>query len=218
MELVDATLQAPFTWLVAGPTGTGKSYHVVKALESTDCISLPISAIYWHYGIWQKLYNDLQNRIQNIMFIEGLPAEDCLDKIDKQHHNVIVIDDLMSEVGKTSEVVTKLFTRGSHHANVSVILITQNIYWKGGRDINLNANYISLFKNPRDMSFISTLAKQVIPGKEGLRSLKKIYNDATDQPFGYLFVDLKPNTHKNLRFRTNVFHEDNRPHTVYIIK
>ena len=41
------------------------------------------------------------------------------------------------------------------------------------------------------MSFISTLARQVIPGKEGLISLKKIYNEVTDQPFGYLLVDLE---------------------------
>jgi hypothetical protein len=45
-----------------------------------------------------------------------------------------------------------LFTKKSHHRNISVMYIEQNLFHKGKnhRTISLNAHYMVLFKNPRD--------------------------------------------------------------------
>ncbi len=65
--------------------------------------------------------------------------------------NVVVLDDLMAE---TDGRVTDLFTKKSHHSNTSVIYLVQNRFrkHKESRTIILNAQYMVVFKNPRDAS------------------------------------------------------------------
>ena len=59
--------------------------------------------------------------------------------------------------------MSELFTKGSHHRNISLVLITQNLFHQGPslRDISLNSKYIVVFKNPRDKTQIVHLARQV---------------------------------------------------------
>jgi hypothetical protein len=64
---------------------------------------------------------------------------------------------------ETSKTVSQIFTKISHHANVSVVYLTQNIFYasKENRTITLNAQYIVLFKNVRNKSQIAFLARQM---------------------------------------------------------
>lgn len=65
-------------------------------------------------------------------------------------------------------MLTSLFTKGSHHSNTSVIHIAQNLFGKNEeqRTINLNSLYLLVFKNPKDASQITYLAKQIMyPGE-----------------------------------------------------
>ena len=82
-----------------------------------------------------------------------------------------------------------LFTKGSQHRNISVVLITQNIFHqsKNYRDISLNTKYLVLLKNVRDRSQFSRLA-QVYP-----KHRVDLYNSnlhATAKPDGYLILHL----------------------------
>ena len=56
--------------------------------------------------------------------------------------------------------IVDIFTKGSHHRDLNVFYITQNLFHqgKGQRDISLNASYIIYFKNPRDKRQIKHLA------------------------------------------------------------
>ena len=85
---------------------------------------------------------------------------------DVNKRNLIVFDDQMTDASKDKRIVN-LFTRGSHHRNLSVIYIVQNLFHqgKGSRSISLNSHYLVLFKNPRDKLQILTLAKQLNPGE-----------------------------------------------------
>ncbi|KAK3750028.1 hypothetical protein QZH41_008668 [Actinostola sp. cb2023] len=74
------------------------------------------------------------------------------------------------------------------------------------RTLSLNAAYLVLFKNPRDKLQITTLGKQMNPGKTD-QFLHK-YEAAVKRPYGYLFLDLKPNTPEEYRLRTNVLSND----------
>jgi len=69
--------------------------------------------------------------------------------------------------------------------------------------ISLNSHYMIRFKNPRDAGQFSILARQMYPG--GFKFAEEAYRDATERPFGYLFVDLKPQQDERYRLRTNVF-------------
>ena len=76
---------------------------------------------------------------------------------------LIILDDLLNEV--YSKDVCHLFKKGSHHRNISVILITQNLFHQGlfCRDISLNAKYSAALKNVRGKSQFQYLARQVHP-------------------------------------------------------
>ena len=129
--------------------------------------------------------------------------------------NLVVIDDLMHKTGN-SKKVSELFTKGSHHRNLSVVLILQNLFHqdKEMRTVSLNTHYMILFKNPRDALQISHLAKQMYPNKS--KYMVEAYKDATAQPYGYLFVDLKPDTYEDMRLLTNIFPDEYT--TVYVPK
>ena len=79
----------------------------------------------------------------------------------------------MAQPGKDKRI-SDLFTKGSHHRDLSIIYIVQNIFHQGKemRNISLNAHYI--VNSPRDKQQISMLARQVNPGRvqEFMRSYK----------------------------------------------
>ena len=62
-----------------------------------------------------------------------------------------MFDDLMTEA-KCDQRIADLFTKGSHHRNISVVYLTQNLFPQGKacRDIILNTQYMVLFNNPID--------------------------------------------------------------------
>lgn len=151
-------LQHPFTMVVAGPTACGKSFFVRDLLKfKRKMFSIVPDQVIWFYGIHQSLYDE----IPDVTFVEGLTS-----KYRKYlgTHTLFIIDDLMSECGRDKKL-TNLFTKDSHHLNLSVIFITQNFFHKGRemREITLNAHYLLLCKNRRDVSQITHLGKQLFP-------------------------------------------------------
>jgi len=104
-----------------------------------------------------------------------------------------------------STKVSQLFTKGSHHRNISLVLITQNLFPQGpsSRDISLNRKYIVVFKNRRDKTQIVQLARQVYP--ENISSFHKTYLEVCKDPHTYLFLDLTQSIDDLLRFRTKIF-------------
>ncbi|KAJ8020519.1 hypothetical protein HOLleu_40129 [Holothuria leucospilota] len=202
---MDPRLQHPFTCVVAGPTQCGKTVFLYNLLSQVDeVINGPPEVILWFYGEYQPLYDKLATALGNaIQFIEGVP-QSFDEYLDKSKRNLIILDDLMNETADDKKI-SNLFTKGSHHKNLSVILVLQNLFQQGrvSRTISLNSHYIVLFKNPRDASQISFLARQMFPEKP--KYLQEAYRDATKRPYGYLFIDLKGGTEENYRLRTQIF-------------
>ena len=200
---MDSRWKHPFTCIVAGPTGCGKTTFVARLLRyASSMIDPPPETITWCYGQWQPAYATLKQQVPNVSFEEGLPDSSMFDPTTR---NLVVIDDLMAE---TDVRVTTLFTKTSHHANTSVVYLIQNLFPKNkeSRTISLNAQYMVLFKNPRDTSQITHLAKQMYPGR--VKFLQESFTDATTIPYGYLLIDLKQETPEDLRLRTTIFPDD----------
>ena len=164
----------PFTCMVAGMTGSGKTAWVQSLLQQAQTvIGQPPERIIWCYSQWQPAYTKLLMMIPTIEFVKGIPESLENDSyLDDNKRNLIVIDDEMIEAGKDNRIVN-LFTKGSHHRNLSVIYIVQNLFHqgKGNRSISFNSHYLFLFKNPRDKLQILTLAK---PGRGGGGLLNKV--------------------------------------------
>src|SRR6478735_3557339 len=185
----------PFTMIVAGPSGSGKTVYTRKLVENTSLIDPPPQRIVWCYGAYQKFFNDLKN----VEFHDGLPDINSFDGVQR---TLLIIDDLMHA---PDDRVSQIFTRESHHKNISAVYLTQNIFHKSkqNRTMSLNAHYLVLFKNVRDATQISHLAAQMYPGKS--KFLVDAYRDATSALFTYLFIDLKPDTDDKIRVRSNIF-------------
>lgn len=194
----------PFTAIIAGPSGSGKTQLVRKILENhghtIDGVNKSIINVVWGFGKWQNLYQNPLNNV-DIKFIEGVPNEEDIDEYD-----IIVLDDLMNEI-KNDKFVLDLFTKGAHHDNQSVIMLTQNLYHKGTimRDLNLNSNYIVMFRNPRDREQIKTISRQIFGSS---RKMLEAYDIATSESYGYLLVDLKQGTPFELMLRTRIVPTD----------
>ena len=52
---------------------------------------------------------------------------DVLPRIEADERNLVVLDDRMSDAGKL-EVTSTLFTKGSHHRNITVVYIFENVF------------------------------------------------------------------------------------------
>lgn len=195
----------PFTAIVSGPTGCGKTQFTMRLIKERQEKILPSpERIVWCYGIYQKEFDSLQKSPNNVEFYDGLPN---LNMFDGLHRILLIIDDFMHE---TDAEVSQIFTKGSHHKNISVIYLSQNLFYGGNRQnrtISLNTHYLIVFKNPRDAMQISHLARQMYPGKKA-KHMIEAFADATVQPYTYLFIDLKPNTDDRYRLRTNIFSDE----------
>jgi hypothetical protein len=119
--------------------------------------------------------------LKNVQVHEGVP-----ENFEKPQGRpcLFILDNLLNEV--YSRAVCELFTKGRYYRNMSVILVTQNLFHQAPqcRDIPLNAKYLVALKNVRDRNQFAYLARQVLPEASG--SLCVSYEQATRNAHGYL--------------------------------
>lgn len=215
-EIDNFYFKHPFTCVIAGSTGSGKTHFLTNLLLNSErLIDKPIQNLVYCYGQYlNDTFAQLKKKFPNIKLIEGL---DNSLNFNPQKINVLIIDDLMTDCVKSSEICD-YFTKGSHHLNLSVILLSQNIFQKGNftRTINMNAHYVIYFKNPRDNQQIQFIARQMFPGKSNI--LNEAYTDAVSRPHGYIFIDFKQSTPDWFRLKTNILPSDPGPAIVYLPK
>jgi len=97
---------------------------VSDLLENKDTIMSPVprKIIYW-YSLYQPLFDYSNDKLDQIEFFKGLP------NLDEVSNCLLIIDDLGNECIDNNDIVL-LFTVGSHHRNIRVILLTHNIFEK----------------------------------------------------------------------------------------
>ena len=201
-------LVCPYSLLLCGPTGRGKTTWIVELLKHHEelCSHTPKKLI-WIYGVKQP---DLFETIRKTWFphqcefINGFP-EDLLTHLEQtsDHGSLCIIDNVMNKVSSNS-MVSKLLTRGRSHLGCSLVLMLQNIFPRGtqSRTISINAQYQVLFRNPRDSLQISIFARQHFPPNS--RDFLEIYRRAAQRLYGYLFCCFTQACPDEIRYRTNV--------------
>lgn len=191
-------LNHPFALVVAGSSKSGKSIFTERIIRNAYVMIKPrVTRVVY-------CYNNYQDRFKNLHGVEFHSNLDILEELKStvSSANVLLcIDDFMKE----SDKVAEFFTRFSHHSNISVIFITQNIFHqgKGMRDLTLSAQYLALMKNVRDRSQIHVLARQLEP--DNSKFVMDSYKDATKQPYSYLFIDISQTTPDDRRLVANIF-------------
>lgn len=149
----DPRLCVPFSCQIVGPSGSGKTHFVKNVLENCkDVMQRVPDNIVWIYTSCQPMYDELQQNNKKIKSIEGLPDSfDDPDLFPPHHSHLVILDDVLLQAAEHPEVA-RIFTQYRHHKNMSMMLLTQNLFYKGkySRTISLNTNYLVLFNNPRD--------------------------------------------------------------------
>ncbi|KAH9629435.1 hypothetical protein HF086_013349 [Spodoptera exigua] len=88
-----------------------------KVKEICTC---DFNQITWCFDEMQPLYN-----LPNVNYHQGIPN---LNMFDGENPHLIIIDDLMRE---SDGRIVDIFTKGSHHRNLSVFYLTQNLFHQG---------------------------------------------------------------------------------------
>ena len=156
----DVRLRSPFTCVVAGPTGSGKSQLLFRLIRQSQMVAHPPpSRIIYYYGSYQK---DFEN-VDSVHFHEEM--------IDVERHipadgnnRWLIVDDLMEELSGKQQT-NNLFTQHSHHKNISVFLSFKTCLIKRYAPSLSTVTIVFSQKNPRDATTVSNLAKQMFPGK-----------------------------------------------------
>ena len=203
----------PCTIGISGVSGSGKTVLTYKIIENKDILfDNKIEKILFCYGIYQDIYQKMEREL-DIEFHEGLPTEEYLTEFtDGQTYTLIILDDLMQKCVKSPQVEL-IFTRLSHHRKITVIFINQNWYCQGKNacSISINTHYFFILKNPRDVTQVNSLGRQIGMNK----TLPEAYRDAVSKPYGYLLIDLSP-VPDIYTLKTNIFPGENQ--IVYLPK
>ena len=195
----------PSSLLIAGPSGCGKTVFTTKLLlENGDLFQQTPKSIHYCYGSWQDGFQKLKKG--GVKFYEGIPDSDQLPRWFPGG-GVLVLDDLMDEGGNDKRVLD-LFTKHSHHRNITVIYLCQDLFPNGkfAKTISRNAHYIAAFKNPWDQLGIRNLLLQSFPTRwqEVLDTFRKV----TDRPYGYMLLDLHPASQDDQRVLSHVLKDE----------
>ena len=109
----------------------------------------------------------------------------------------------MEDAG-SSKTLQNLFTKRSHHRNLTIMYLLQNMYNAGTSQptVSLNTHYIVVFKNPRDARQCRCLASQMHHGN--FYWFIGAFLDAIAKPPGYLVLDHHPKTDDDKRVVSNI--------------
>lgn len=153
-------------------------------------------------------------------FLQEMPTTQWIGENIASKNCTMVIDDMALECTPDT---AQIFSVESHHRDLNVILLCQNLFTKprgagnnAFREISLNSKYQVIFKNPRDKSSIVHFARQFEPGRG--KDLAMIYAQATKKPYSYLFIDYHQLTPEKDRILSNIFFENGDPICLYRLR
>ena len=118
--------KTPSSILIVGSSGCGKTCFT-ESLPLNHLFVNPLPTIHYCYGVWQNVFRDMKDA--GVQFHEGIPESGYL-KSWFQKGGVLVLDDLMAEGGEDKELLD-LFTKHSHHQNITVLYLCQDMFPPG---------------------------------------------------------------------------------------
>lgn len=210
----------PFRMMIVGPSCSGKTCFITKIIKEKLISTAPKEVYVFcgeqgqgEYRKWNEIFAR-EYRGTTVEYNDTLPDAAWYESLQRRQmreggeHDervktprLVVIDDMM-EAAANSSTVMNLFTRGSHHQNMSIILLMQNLFPKGSSmtTISRNAEYMVLMKNSRDQLQVRNLDTQMYPGEGG--RLVRAWKKATREPYSNLVVDTRQDTSDALRLRS----------------
>jgi len=208
--MYDLTFKCPFTSIVCGATGSGKTTLIRNLIFYKDILfSAKTSRVIIFYTEHQKIYDEMINTglVHELVELDEkmISHDDYMEKISPYKDkggSICIFDDCMELIDNTN---SKMFTRISHHQNCNTIFITHAVFMSKNESYKMmskNAKYFYLMKNPRDVSQVKIFSSQI-----GINSSRmvNIFKEATKNAYSYLLIDFHPETPDHIRLRSNIF-------------
>lgn len=197
--------KTPTSFAVIGGTMSGKTHFVWKFLEcGNEMFDVPPSKIIYCYMEDQPIVDEMKSTLSDFDTYRGLPSrEEIKEWSEDSLHTVIILDDMIHLVTKSTDAL-HLFQTMVSHSKLTAFLLSQNLYPPGiyAKSILLNCQNVILFKNVRDNRQIITFGSQVFTGRS--KFWMDAYAKAVSRPYGYILIDLTNHCPEERRLRTNV--------------
>ena len=209
---LDIQFHSPFCMIISGPSSSGKTTFLLRFLNEYKNLihPEPPKSILYCYSEYHEHIKTMQ--AGGILVHQGVPNDNMLENLSKPA--LLILDDLM--LNASEEYLTSLFTKKSHHKNISVIFMTQDLFQKKCKVARNNAQYIVLMRAPNAALQIRNLGIQLFPTE--FEFFIDAYRQATANKYGYLVIDLSPESSALItQLRTNIFKEpDNEELTIFV--
>ena len=200
------TFRTPCSILIVGPSACGKTCFTASLLldHLEELFATPPETVHYCYGAWQDGFTSMKKG--GVKFHEGVPSTSQLQRWFP-NGGLLVLDDLMEEGGNDKRVLD-LFTKHSHHRNITVLYLCQDMFPPGkyAKSISRNAHYVVAFKNPRDQLGTRNLLLQAFPSR--WQDVMEVFTKATDRPFGYMVLDLHPASNDGKRIFSHLLKDE----------
>lgn len=206
-ETISTYFQHPARVIIAGPSNSGKTTLLCNILKrQTAFFKHPVTKAYWYYGVKQPALETLHDL--GVVTREGLPndiEEDFPTACPANETYIIVLDDLMEEALKDPTILA-IFTKWSHHKNITVFLMTQNIYHRGSNSVTIARNvsvaiFIVELRNYKVIRYFLSTSYE----KHQVDAIMKWLRQAVEnKPYSNFLIDFSPTTNDKYRLRLNI--------------
>jgi hypothetical protein len=194
----DLKLKIPSGILISGSSSSGKTALTIRLIEQREEIFSPSpQTVLYCYGEFHQIVPYLESI--GVSTYSGVPSSEQIDALSKP--SLIILDDLMYNINQ--QFLNDLYTKQSHHKNFTIITLCQNLFDKVIKIPRLNSMYIFLLRAPNSLISVRSLGTQIYPRQ--LPFFIDSYNQATNEQYGYLMIDMHPSSRPILRLRTHIF-------------
>ena len=203
----------PSSVLIGGPSQGGKTVFMTNLIKQRSRLidsKWPIKSVLWFSP------TTILNKITDVTYFQRLPIMNDLKK-KKGEAKMIIIDDYLSDLrGEAGKEIIRIVLNGTHHLDVCVCILVQNMFEKQLRTISLNCQYLVIFKSPRDTTQIQYLLRQIF-GKDCQDHVRAVKN-ALALPYSYVLLDLSQSCPEITRIRTDILEGPREFSKIYMPK
>ena len=155
VEIDDFLPRQGRTFLVVGASNSGKTSLVFDILDQWQRDDPTVNdRIIVYYDVYQDRYNGLDAR-------PGLETLEC--DPEEMRDKILVLDDLQYRLKDRAECLERIYTTMSHHYNITVFIILQNIIDFKMAGVTKNASYIIVLRSRQSIQFLRHLQLTLFP-------------------------------------------------------
>jgi septin family protein len=231
---VNASFRHPFTCVVAGPSQSGKTTFVANLIASSHGLidtTFKYILVYLGTSVEENpVFSALKESLPglNIQVIdvgslyqskkavaEKFPSDFLHTVKELGPGGCVIFDDLMQDLA-SANMITDLFSKYSAHLDLSVIHITQNIFYRGKqaqehRTLYNNTHHLVLFPQVIDSTVFNIVARRISgAGGKKSRNISHMMQDVAEK-HRYIIINGMLNRPSELKYTSDIFNLDPFP-------